>query len=101
MGVPSLLAYHCPTHTKQCVWVWGSQWVSGLYCTFSYTHIHIHTYAMCVHAEEALEWVETTKAVLAELRRRAAELKSGMDIFGIPQPAYKVRLTLHTWACRW
>ncbi len=28
---------------------------------------------------------------VAALRKRAAELKAGMDIFGIPQPPYKVR----------
>lgn len=28
---------------------------------------------------------------MAELRKRGAELKAGMDIFSIPQPPYKVR----------
>ena len=41
-------------------------------------------------SEVALAYVEASKAGLAEFRRKAAELKAGMDIFHIPQPSYKV-----------
>lgn len=40
-------------------------------------------------AEQALEFVQESADDVTELRRRAAELRAGMDIFAIPQPPYK------------
>ena len=37
----------------------------------------------------AMRFIDTAKAELAAQRQKASELKSGMDIFNISQPAYK------------
>lgn len=37
----------------------------------------------------AMRFISTAKAELAAQRQKASELKSGMDIFNISQPAYK------------
>ena len=37
----------------------------------------------------AMQFIEAAKAELAAQHQKAAELKSGMDIFNISQPAYK------------
>lgn len=37
----------------------------------------------------ALQFVATAKAELTAQHQKATELKSGMDIFNIPQPTYK------------
>lgn len=37
----------------------------------------------------AIRFITTAKAELAAQRQKASELKSGMDIFNISQPAYK------------
>lgn len=37
----------------------------------------------------ALQFIAAAKAELATQHQKAAELKSGMDIFNIPQPTYK------------
>lgn len=36
-----------------------------------------------------MRFISTAKAELAAQRQKASELKSGMDIFNISQPAYK------------
>lgn len=36
-----------------------------------------------------MQFIGTAKAELAAQHQEAAELKSGMDIFNIPQPVYK------------
>lgn len=43
-----------------------------------------------ITVEAASAFVEAAKQQVAEFRRRSGELKSGMDIFAIPQPQYKV-----------
>ena len=37
----------------------------------------------------AMQFISTAKADLAAQHQKAAELKSGMDIFNISQPSYK------------
>lgn len=37
----------------------------------------------------AMQFIEAAKAELSAQHQKAAELKSGMDIFNISQPAYK------------
>ena len=37
----------------------------------------------------AMRFISTARAELAAQRQKASELKSGMDIFNISQPAYK------------
>lgn len=39
--------------------------------------------------QQALAFIEESKVAVADLRKRAGELKAGMDIFHIPQPSYK------------
>ncbi len=47
---------------------------------------------LCVQKNDvaaAMQFIEAAKAELAAQHQKAAELKSGMDIFNISQPAYK------------
>ena len=40
-------------------------------------------------ASDALASIEHSRQLVTDSRKRAGELKSGMDIFNIPQPPYK------------
>lgn len=37
----------------------------------------------------AMVFISETKAITVSARQRAADLKSGMDIFNLPQPSHK------------
>lgn len=53
-----------------------------------------HADEACLACVQALSVIEEQKAASAAARKKAEDLKAGMDIFSIPQPPYKELATM-------